>query len=203
MALAPNKTTGKAVADIHALYFLKHVYGVEPNIIESITDDEKSKEWFPVLSLRGTVNTSQADPSIDKINVDQFDAPIGITSEPGDFTFEAQLPSLLKEDIEKWLGSDIETYVDDEGNPVTINGREVLGINLNGELFEMSVLIQTRTKGTIIFSNAQMSFTFSKEDKVFLFKVTGQILAAQNPENKMMYLATETPKAVVAPDAGE
>lgn len=187
--LQKNKTTGKAIADIHAVYFLKHENGEEPNIIEHITDENLSKLWFPVLTLRGTVNTSQSDPTIEKINVDQFDAPIGMTTEPGDFTFEAQLPSLAKADLEKWL--EIETFVNEDGTPVTIDGRQVVGMDLTGEIYEMSVLIQTRTKGTIIFSNAQVAFSFSKEDKVFLFKVTGQIMAAQNEENKMLYLATE------------
>lgn len=181
MALAANKTTGKAVADIKALYFLKHGSGAEPVIVESL----ENEDWFPVLTLRGTVTASQDAPSIEKINVDQFDAAIGITAEPGDFTFEAQLPSLAKADIEKWLGTDVES------TGKTIDGKELIGFNLEGTLYEVSVLIKTRTSDTILFSRAQVSFTFSKEDKTFLFKVNGQVLAPENEANKMIYLATE------------
>ena len=180
MALAKNKTTGKAVADISALYFLKHGDGAEPVIKDSLD----SADWFPVLTLRGTVTASQDAPSIEKINVDQFDAAIGVTAEPGDFTFEAQLPSLAKVDIEKWLGEEIE-------EAGTVDGKSLIGFNLDGKLYEVSVLIKTRTNDTIIFSRVQVSFTFSKEDKVFVFKVNGQVLAPENEANKMIYLATE------------
>ena len=100
MALAENKKTGKAVAGISALYFYKHENGVEPEINAEMLQSDK---WFSVLTLRGSVNTTQDAPSIEKILVDQFDQAIGITTEPGDFTFEAQLPSLLKEDITKFM----------------------------------------------------------------------------------------------------
>lgn len=192
MAFRPNKTAGKAIADIKALYFMKHVNGVEPDMLEVLDENNpKSADWFNVLSLRGTVTCNQDNPTIEKILVDQFDAPIGITTDPGDFTFEAQLPSLAKKDIEEWLGEELVEYKDNQGDPITIGGRQVLGFNLDGTIYELSVMIQTRTNATIVFTNAQVSFVFSKEDKVFLFKVAGQILAAENPENKMIYIATE------------
>jgi hypothetical protein len=53
-------------------------------------------------------------------------------------------------------------------------------------------MIKTRTNDTIVFSRVQVSFTFSKEDKVFLFRVTGQVLAPSNQANKMIYIATQT-----------
>lgn len=201
MARPANKTTGKAIADIKALYFLKHENGVEPSIKESLD----SAAWFPVLSLRGTVNAGQDAPSIEKINVDQFDAPIGITTEPGDFTFEAQLPEMTYEALSKWLaGNDIEACVDSTtGEPIMIDGRQLMGINLNGDLYEVSVLIQTRTGASIIFSNAQVALTFAKEDKVFLFRLSGQILAASNPVNKMLYIASENSITVTPEESSE
>lgn len=181
--LRPNKTNGKAVADIEALYFLLHQDGVEPVIMDQL----ESAAWFPVLSLKGTVNASQDAPSLEKILVDQFDAAIGITAEPGDFTFEAQLPSMLKADIAEWLGADDL----DTNTGKTIGGREVIGFNLNGKLYDASVLIKTDTGDTILFTHAQLALSFSKEDKVFVFRVSGQILAPANPENKMIYVAHE------------
>lgn len=181
MALQQNKTTGKAVADIKALYFYNHANGGEPVIVNSLD----STDWFSVLTLRGTVTSSQDTPSIEKINVDQFDAAIGISTEPGDFNFEALLPSLAKADVEKWLGDEIQ----ETGK--AIDGKEVIGFNLDGKLYDMSVLIKTRTNDAIIFTRAQVSFSFTKEDKVFLFRVSGQILAPTKEENKMIYLATE------------
>lgn len=187
MAFPSNKTTGRAVADIKALYFYMHGASGEP-VITDAADETKpeSANWFPVLTLRGTVTASQDAPSIEKINVDQFDAAIGISAEAGDFNFEAQLPSLAKADIEEWLTS---TGVVSTG--VSVSGKELIGFDLDGTLYDVSVMIKTRTNDTIIFSRAQVSFNFSKEDKVFLFKVTGQVLAPTNSANKMIYLATE------------
>lgn len=193
MALPQNKKNGKAIADIQALYFLKHVDGEEPVIKENLNNPD----WFPVLTLRGTVNTNQDAQSLEKILVDQFDAPIGITTEPGDFTFEAQLPSLAKVDIEKWLGAKLVEVKDDNDQPVIVDGKQLYGFSLDGSLIDLSVLIKTRTNDTFIFSHVMVSLTFGKEDKVFIFRVTGQVVAPSNEANEMIYYAHE--KAVVAP----
>lgn len=181
MALRDNKKSGKAVADIEALYFLLHTNG-EPSMM-SVLD---SADWFPVLSLKGTVTASQDAPSLDKILVDQFDAAIGITAEPGDFSFEAQLPSMLYDDIKEWLGEDVEVEAGKK-----INDRQVIGFDLNGKLYDASVLIKTDTGDSILFTHAQLAISFSKEDKVFVFRVNGQILAPSNENNKMIYIAHE------------
>lgn len=187
MALPANKKTGTANVGILAVYFLKHQNGVEP-VIKNVVD---SPDWFPVLTRRGTVNVSQDNPSMEKVLVDQFDAPIGMDITPGDFTIEAQLPSLLKEDLEKWLENELEVVKDDSNNPVTVDGRQLIGFNLDGKIYEMSVLIQTKKGSTIIFSNVQLSFLFSYDENVFQTKISGQVLAAQNEANKMIYVATE------------
>lgn len=183
MALT-NKKTGKAVAGISALYFLMHENGVEPEITADLLQD--GEKWFSVLTLRGSVNSNQDAPSIEKILVDQFDQAIGITTEPGDFTFEAQLPSMLKEDLEKWLGEDIQVV---EG--ATIDGMQLVGLDLNGKLYDVSAMVQTRTKGIILFTHVQVAFVFGQEGKTFTFRVSGQVLAPSNPKNKLMYLATQ------------
>lgn len=196
MALAQNKTTGKAIADIKALYFYNHANGGEPTINGTTLE---STDWFPVLTLRGTVTASQDAPSIEKINVDQFDAAIGISTEAGDFNFEAQLPSLSYRDIAEWLGEGSIQKVNSTGTtPLEIEGKQLLGFNLDGSLYDMSVLIKTRTNDVIIFPRVQVAFSFSKEDKVFLFRVSGQVLAPTNQSNKMIYIATQTVAEVTA-----
>lgn len=199
MALAQNKTTGKAVADIKALYFYNHANSGEPTINGSTLE---STDWFPVLTLRGTVTASQDAPSIEKINVDQFDAAIGISTEAGDFNFEAQLPSMNYADVAEWLGANkIQEVLGTGTSPFTVDGKQLLGFDLDGSLYDMSVLIKTRTNDIIIFPRVQVSFSFSKEDKVFLFRVTGQVLAPTNQANKMIYIATQTLAEVTADKA--
>ncbi|MCM1443604.1 MAG: hypothetical protein NC083_08775 [Muribaculum sp.] len=175
MALAENKKTGRAIADIRALYFLKHTNG-EPEMTNELL---ASEDWFPVLTLRGTVNVSQDAPSIEKINVDQFDAAIGITSEAGDFTFEAILPSLMADDLAKWLNP--------SAKKLTIDGKEGYGYNLNGQMIESSVMIKTRTDDVILFSRALVTLSFTKEDKVFALRASGQVLAPSNEKNDLFY----------------
>ena len=96
----------------------------------------RDTNWFPVLTLRGTVTASQDAPSIEKINVDQFDAAIGISTEAGDFNFEAQLPSELQMlqmvKIQEVLGTGT--------SPLTATSW--FRGNLDGSLYDMSVLIQ-------------------------------------------------------------
>jgi hypothetical protein len=199
MALAQNKTTGKAIADIKALYFYNHANGGEPTINGSTLE---STDWFPVLTLRGTVTASQDAPSIEKINVDQFDAAIGISTEAGDFNFEAQLPSMNYADIAEWLGANkIQEVLGTGTSPLTVDGKQLLGFDLDGSLYDMSVLIKTRTNDIIIFPRVQVAFSFSKEDKVFLFRVSGQVLAPTNQANKMIYIATQTVAEVTADKA--
>lgn len=180
MALAENKKTGRAIADIAALYFYKHTNG-EPEINDTLL---ASEDWFPVLTLRGTVNVSQDAPSIEKVNVDQFDSAIGITSEAGDFTFEAILPSLMSDDMAKWL--------DPSSKKLTLDGKEGYGYNLDGKMIEASVMIKTRTEDIIIFSRSIVTISFTKEGKVFGLRVNGQLLAPSNEKNKTFYPLVNT-----------
>jgi hypothetical protein len=187
MALQPNKTTGRAIADVKALYFYKHGTSGEPNMLNALdVTNPLSSNWFPVLTKKGTVNASQDAPSIEKILVDQFDAPIGITTEPGDFTFEAQLPSLAENDLKEWLGGNVHKSAGAE-----LDGRQIISLNLDGATIETSVLIKTGTGDYIAFSHAQLVLTFMYEDKAFMIRVSGQILAPSSTENDMLYLATE------------
>lgn len=185
MVTVENKKTGKAIAGISAVYFYKHEDGVEPTInAETLASDK----WFSVLTLRGSVSVNQDAPSIEKILVDQFDQAIGLTTEPGDFTFEAQLPSLLKEDIEQWLGEDVAIV-----DGATIDDKQLVGLNLDGKLYDVSVIIKTRTNGALLFSHAQVSFVFGQEGKTFLFRLSGQVVAPTNEANKLMYVAAQAP----------
>lgn len=180
-----NKTTGKAVADIKALAFYKHVNGVEPIVSAELLS---STDWFTVLTLKDSVNINQDAPSVEKINVDQFDAAIGMTTEPGDYTFEALLPSLMKADMEKWLGGAIK-----EVEGAVVDGKQLIGFDLGSELHQMSVMVQARTGETFLYPRVLVSLSFTKEGKVFTFRANGQVVAPTQSENKMMYMATEAP----------
>jgi len=181
MAFPANKTTGKAVADIKALFFYKFADNgnAEPVISTSLTSDK----WFPVITLRGTVNVDQDDVSTEKINIDQSNMPIGITTEPGDFNFEAVLPSLASTDLAKWLTP--------SSSAINFDGKQGYGYDLDGQVIECSTLIQTRTGDTLIFPHCMVSVVMNKEDKVFSLRLTGQVLGHTAEGNNDVYILAD------------
>lgn len=183
--MVDNKKTGRAIADIRGVYFYKHDGG-EPTINAALL---ASSDWFAVLTLRGTVNAAQDAPSITSIHVDQFDPAIGITTEPGDFTFEAFLPDMTKDAIAQWIDPQATSAA---ALTAEVGGetRHGFGYDLEGKLYDRTVLIQTRTGDIFIFSRAQLSFSFGAEDKTYGFRLNGQVMAATNAANKMVYLLT-------------
>lgn len=189
MALTPNKTTGRAVADIKSVYFRKYAEGVgEPTINKALL--EEANTWFPVATIRGSVNISQDQVSVEKINIDQSNMPIGITTEPGDFTFEATLASMASIDLARWL----------DDSPVRLDGikgsdgtttYDGAGYDIKGEVAELSVFIETRTGDAFIFPRVQISAAVNKDDKVFGLVVSGQVLASTNAANKAIYILAD------------
>lgn len=202
LATHPNKTNGKAVADIKAVFLYKHENGLEPIVNKDLLT---SANWFAALTLRSSVTAGQDTPSMEKINVDQFNQPIGLTTEPGDFNFECNCPSFVKEDLEAFLGQGALKPVTEPGAeegddpiPVTINGKSIYGFNLEGDIMSMCVMLVTRTNDIILFPNVELALTFMQDGKTFGFKAAGQVMASTRKENSFIYIAHE---AYVEPTA--
>lgn len=177
-------TGGRAVADIKQIYIHKFVNGAEPTI--NATFLETGTNWFGLATLKGTVNVTQDDVSKDKIMIDQSSMPIGITTEPGDFNFEATLPSMAKADLEKWLS---------KGTALSALGKSGQGYKLDGAQFECAVMIITRTDDVMVFPHTMISVAFNKEDKVFTLKLSGMVLAATATGNDDVYVLADAPEA--------
>lgn len=186
MSLAANKTTGKAVADIKAVYFRKFVNGVEPTVSKT---ELESADWFPVATIRGSVNVSQEAVSIEKINIDQSNMPIGITTEPGDFSFEATLASLESTDLQKWFGTGTAlAQIKGSDGTTEYSG---MGYENAGDVIECSAFIETRTGDAFIFPHVMLSAALNKDDKVFGLNISGQVLATTNSSNKSIYILAD------------
>lgn len=189
----PNKQNGKAVADIKAVYFLKHENGIEPIMSQDLLTNMEKYHWFAALTVRSSVQASQDTPSFEEIHVDQFNQPIGLTTEPGAFSFECNCPSFLKEDLENFLGKGALKPVrgQETGSQVSIDGKPLYGFDLGGDIMGMCVMLVTRTNDFIIFPNVQVAFTFMQDGKVFGFKASGQVMATTRKANSFIYIAHE------------
>ena len=186
MSLAANKTTGKAVADIKSVYFRQFKNGVEPTVS---AEELASADWFPVATIRGSVNITQEAVSIEKINIDQSNMPIGITTEPGDFNFEAVLASLASADLQKWFGTGT-ALTDIVGSDGTTK-YSGMGYENSGDVIECSAFIETRTGDAFIFPHVMLSAALNKDDKVFGLTISGQVLATTNSANKSVYILAD------------
>lgn len=177
--------TAKAVVDIDEVHFLKHTNG-EPEINDTLLTS--SGDWFSVATLKGSVEVTQDALSLTKINIDQSDMPIGISTEPGDFNINFSMPSFEVANLEKWLTGKSSTKI-------TVDGKEGYGYDFNSELHQMAMVIKTKTKETFVFPNIQGSVYLAQEDKVWLLKFSGMVLGASNDKNNDVYIIADTAAA--------
>lgn len=206
------KTGGNAVADIKALFVLlydKAKFGTSSaektretctlqEMIDAklnLTSGQPGDAWVSLLTLRGSVNAGQDAPSMEKILVDQHNVPIGITSEPGDFNFSCNLPSFAKDDLTELGINVVDAKADQTIDPQNTD-LALQGLNLNGEQYDCAIMAFTRTNHTIVFPHAQIAFSFSKEDKVFVINCTGQVLAPLSEKIKCPVYVSGGQKAV-------
>lgn len=172
----------KAIADVRGLWVLHHGENEEPAFAQLA----KSADWKSLFTLRGSVNINQDNPTLDKILVDQFDTPVAITSEPGDFTIEANLPSFALNDLKAIFNDDTLAY-----EATDLDGLGAVGLNIDGKMYDASFLVKTATGHLILFSHVQFTLSFAKDDKTFYVRLNGSVVAPTNASNKTMYIACE------------
>lgn len=184
--------TAKAVADIDEVHFLKHVNG-EPEITQALIDNTGSDDWFSVATLKGSVEINQEELSIEKINIDQSNMPIGVTTEPGDFNVSFQMPSFALANLKRWL--EISDEASDKELNYTTDQTEVkrygYGARFNAALTNMVMVVTSKTGETFIFPNIQGQVVLGREDKVWVLRYSGMVLAASNEKNDDFYILAE------------
>lgn len=185
----PNRTSASAVTEIDAVYFYNFDSnnGEEPVINADWIEDA---DLFPVATLKGSVEINQDDITINKINIDQSNVPIGITTEPGDFNFSGNMPSMLADDLAKFLtkGDDL----------VNIDNKAGYGYTLDGKILEMAVVVRMKSGDYLIFPRTNVTCTLKMEDNVMLLHFAGQVLGATNPANKDVYILADPSGAKAA-----
>lgn len=176
--------SAKAVVDIDEIHFLKHTAG-EPVITQELLDSEEG--WFSTTTIKGTVEVTQDALSLTKINIDQSNMPIGISTEPGDFNINFQMPSWLSDDLKNWLAGG-------EGTVLTMGNKQGYGYDFNAELTEAVLAIKSKTGEWFIFPNIQGSVAMQQADKTWVLGFTGMVLGATNESNNDVYVLAD-PKA--------
>lgn len=172
----------KAVVDIDEVHFLEHTAG-EPVIDDALlgTIGAENDGWFSTATLKGSVEVTQDALSLTKINIDQSNMPIGISTEPGDFNLNFKMPSWDYDNLKKWLESDAQI----SWQPAQIRG---FGYKFNAELKRLVLAIKAKTGEWFIFPNVQGSVAMQQEDKTFVLSFQGMVLGATNPENNDVYI---------------
>ena len=179
----------KAVVGIDEVHFLKHTCG-EPTITQNLLDGKQEDGetaldpgWFSVTTVRGTVEVAQDAMSMTRINIDQSNMPVGISTEPGDFNVNFAMPD-LRENLKNWL----EGNYDDEANKLTIGNAEGYGYDFNVELQEMVMAIKTKSGEWLIFPSIQGSVGLNFADDHFRLQFNGSVLGASNENNNDVYI---------------
>lgn len=184
----------KAIVDVDEIHFLKHVCG-EPVITQNLIDGKEADGvtplnpgWFSSATVKDTVSVSQDPLSLTKINIDQSNMPIGITSEPGDFNVEFDMPSLVLENLKHWLDNNSE----DEGyTPLAIGNVSGYGYDFNSGVIEMVLAIRTKSGEWTIFPCVQGSVAMQYTDKTWRLHFSGMVLGATNEANNDVYILSE------------
>lgn len=186
--------TAKAIVDVDEVHFLKHVCG-EPIITQNLIDGKQedgvtplSPGWFSAATVKDTVSVSQDPLSLTKVNIDQSNMPIGVTSDPGDFNVEFDMPSLVLANLKNWLANNSE----DLGyTPLEIGNVKGYGYDFNSETIEMVLAIRTKSGEWTIFPCVQGSVAMQYTDKTWRLHFSGMVLGATNDQNNDVYILSE------------
>ena len=178
--------SAKAVVGISEVHFLKWANGAEPTVDANLfVSSNTDADWFSVATIKGSVTCAQDALSTTKVNIDQSNMPIGISTEPGDFNIEAQLPSMISSDLAKWLDKDATKITIEDGAG---NQRDGYGYDFNAELIDTVLAIKSQTGDWFVFPNVKGDVAFGMEDNVWVLKFAGQVLGATKDGNKSVYV---------------
>lgn len=175
----------KAVVDIDEVHLYKHVAG-EPTINQALLD--ATEGWFSTTTLKGSVEVTQDSLSLTKINIDQSNMPIGISTEPGDFNISFQIPDWSSDSLTKWL-------VGGDGTALKVGNAQGYGYKFASELTDAVLALKAKTGEWFIFPNIQGSVVMQQADTAWVLGFNGMVLAATNADNQDVYVLAD---AVVA-----
>lgn len=177
--------SAKAVVDIDEVHLYKHTSG-EPEITQTLLDNKQ--DWFSVATLKGSVEVTQDALSLTKINIDQSNMPIGISTEPGDFNINFSMPAMVLSNLKNWMANNSE---DSSYTKLKLGNKEGYGYDFNAELTEAVLAIKAKTGEWFVFPNIQGSVFMKQEDKVWLLGFSGMVLGASNEKNNDVYILGE------------
>lgn len=175
--------SAKAVIGIDEIHLYKHGAAGEPEITGDFLKSQAG--WFSIATLKGSVEISQDALNLTKVNIDQSNLPIGISTEPGDFNINFQMPDLTSSNLKQWLDSD------DSAAALEFNGKEGYGYGFNSALIDLTVAIKSKTGEWFVFPYVQGSTGLQQAEDTTVLGFTGMVLAATNPKNKDVYIFSD------------
>ena len=184
--------SAKAVVGIDEIHFLKHVCGeptITQNLLDGLSEDGATPlnpGWFSVTTVRGTVEVTQDPMSMTKINIDQSNMPIGISTEPGDFNLNFAMPDLRESNLIHWLDGH-----DESETPLRLGNAKGGGYDFNVEMKDMTLALKTKTGEWMIFPSVEGSVGMQYQDDTFRMLFNGMVLGASNELNNDVYILSD------------
>ena len=152
---------------------------------------ELEATWTSKLtSLEGTCKISQAADTVNKIKIDQSDAPIGVTRTKGEVTIEFDLPNTASAMWTKFYNSASGTAA---MYSVTA-GKTVNGIVMTTKYLSDMLRIKMKNGGqTFIFPNLDWGTLFKKDSETnpACFTVSCTVLGTIDSTNPDMIIVTD------------
>lgn len=109
-----------------------------------------STVWTELFyTLRDSVDITQAEPTKTEINVDQKQAAIAVTYEPGDFTVGFDIPDTAKEILEYFYNTSTPTYAP--------SGMTAIGVSLDNKITQSMIKFDFESTGqSFIITNGEL-----------------------------------------------
>lgn len=177
--------SAKAVVELDEVHFIdRDVAGInEPEITQELLDSPEN--WFSVTTIKASLEVTQDPTSLTKINIDQTDVPIGITTEPGDFNINFNMPDLTDDNLAHWLNKH-----GDAPKVLKMGNSWGYGYDFRAQLFNLTAALKTKSGEWFIFPNVTGSVHMMQDSNVWLLGFNGQVLAATNKANANVYFLT-------------
>lgn len=155
-----------------------------------------------IFTTKDSVSIEQAEPSTTELKVDQFDAAIGVTYEPGEYTFACTIPSNAKPLLDYFFATN------DTPAPAVPGYAAGVGVEAKTKIVKTAMFIESQSKNSaILFMNTELVATTTWSDTSttpLSIRITGTIKSNPDGDDIIFYptAASSASPALSTPKSG-